>query len=375
ALRRSLFLISASVVFITFALPLRAEDLGASAIQIGALYSLLTAAVFVMRPLSGYGLDALGRRPMFLAAAGAYFAANVLYAASGDVIGLFAARLMQGIGFAILAIAADTITADIADQNQRSAAMGANIASQTRGGMVGATFAFTLVGVAPLIAWVVSFWMFSVVSLLATVFVFFAIPETRPRRTAESGVAKKYVMPTGYVRVLVIIFLAAFAGALIQPYYLIYIRARFDVELYMLATAFLPVGIAYAILPGVLGKAADRFSRVSAISVGLIIAASFYLLAPRVDGFFTLVGMFLGAAIGAVLVDLTKNAWVADLSESAAVGRSFGLAALAAGGGGVLGPIAGGAIYDSIGPDYLFYGAALILFAAALSTQILFRTR
>jgi MFS family permease len=63
ALRRCLFFISAPMVFITFALPLRAEDLGATALQIGALYSLFTASIFVIRPLTGVGLDAFGRRP------------------------------------------------------------------------------------------------------------------------------------------------------------------------------------------------------------------------------------------------------------------------------------------------------------------------
>ena len=70
-LRRALFLISAPIVYINFALPLRAEDIGASAIEIGVLFSLFTAAVFIIRPIAGVGLDYFGRRPFFILAASA----------------------------------------------------------------------------------------------------------------------------------------------------------------------------------------------------------------------------------------------------------------------------------------------------------------
>ena len=271
-------------------------------------------------------------------------------------------------------VAAATIAADCAASDARSAAMGGNIAAQTRGGMAGAFIGFTLVGIAASLAWVVSFWIFSGISLLALLFAAFALPETRPEswRTAAKS---KFEMPAGYSRILVIIFLAAFAGALIQPFYLIYLRARYDVELYMLATAFLPMGIASAVLPGILGRFSDRFSRAQVIAAGLLVAGVCYPFVPHVAGFFAVIGVFLAAMIGTVLVDLTKNAWVVDISSVNAVGRAFGLAALAAGAGAALGPIAGGVIYDSLGPDYLFYGAGAILCATALTAAAIQRRR
>ncbi len=364
-LRRSLFLISSPAVFITFALPLQAEDLGATAFEIGVLYSLFTAAVFLVRPLTGIGLDAVGRRPFFLVAAFFYLSANVLYALSDSVIGLYVARMLQGFGFAIITITAVTMVADMVRPAVRSAAMGANIGAQTRGGMAGGFIAFTLVGVAPTLAWTVSFGIFSAVSLGALVFVWRVIPETRPATQRDSQ-EHDFKTPPQYASILVIIFLAAFAAALIQPFYLIYLRARFDVELYMLATAFLPMGVAWAVLPGILGRVADRFSRAAVMALGLFLAGLCYPLAPLAGGFFPVIGVFLAAAIGAVLVEMTKNAWVADISDENALGRAFGLAALSAGGGAALGPIAGGVIYDVYGPDYLFYGAGAALCASAV---------
>lgn len=364
ALRRCLFLVSAPMVFITFALPLRAEDLGASAFEIGALYSLFTAAVFVIRPLAGIGLDKLGRRPFFILATLFYASANLLYALSSGVVDLLVARGLQGAGFALLAITTETITADLTQQHQRSIAMGRNLASQTRGGMVGATIGFTLVGAMPLYAWVYSFWSFFAVSILAVLISSWVIPETNIKRQDKH--LEKFTPPGTYGGVLVIIFAAAFAAALIQPFYLIYLRARFSLELYMLAVAFLPIGLAYAILPSLLGKITQHWRRPVAVATGLIIAAIFYAGVPLVDALPVVLAAIFMASMGMVLVDLTKSAWVGDLSSGGSRGRTFGLAALAAGGGAVMGPIAGGWIYDQFGAEYLFIAAAGVFSGAAL---------
>ena len=376
-IRRSLFLISAPFVYITFALPLRAEDLGASAFEIGMLYSVFTVSVFIVRPLVGIGLDRLGRRPFFLGATIFYLSANVLYAWSETVDALFIARFLQGIGFAVLAITTETITSDLTKRDERAGAMGGNIASQTRGGMMGAFIGFGLVGVMPLQAWSLSFTIFSVISVLAVFYAVRVIPETL-EGSHEQVPIPRFKLPEGYRRVLVVIFCAAFAGAVIQPYYLIYLRGRFGLELYALALAFLPMGIAYAILPPWLGKITSRLQRRTAMSIGLAVAALSYGMVPMVDNFYWVIGAFVFASIGGVLSELTKSAWVADLSgaqgDNRSAGRAFGYAALAVGAGAALGPLAGGYIYDQLGGAYLFYfagGALLVTMVLTLAFNII----
>lgn len=369
SIRRCLFLISLPTVFITFALPLRAEDLGASAFEIGLLYSFFTAAVFVVRPLTGIGLDWLGRRPFFLLAASFYLLANAFYVISDSVNGLFIARILQGLGFAMLAITTDTMTADLTEAENRATAMGGNIASKTRGGMAGGFIGFGLVGAMPVYAWVYSFAAFSVVAFLTLILAFFIIPETSQKRHDKEK-RTRFTAPQGYFRILAIIFFAAFAGAIIQPYYLIYLRGRFDLELYFLALAFLPMGVASAVLPVWLGRVTEKFGRIAAIGAGLVLSAVFYALIPNIAALPLVIAAFTASAIGAVLVDLTKNALIADLSSAATAGRAFGLAALAAGGGAALGPLAGGIVYDAMGGDMLFYVAGAILLGAFALTRI-----
>ncbi len=370
-LRRSLFLISAPMVFIMFGLPLRAEDLGASGFQIGVLYAIFTASLIVLRPLVGIGVDFIGRRSFFIAALVFYLVANILYAFSESLDSLYIARALQGVGFSFLAITTDTITADLTEREGRSAAMGANIASQSRGGMAGAFIGFTLVGVIPNEAWQYSFAIYSVIAVLGVIFAWRFVPETLNQEHKTQSKAR-FKFPAKYYRLLLVIFLAAFAAAVIQPYYLVYLRGRLDLEVTALAAVFIPVGIAYAILPIWLGKITGRINRALTISMGLVIAAGFYVAVPHIDSFIWLITAFTGAAIGSVLIDLTKNAWIADISGAQATGRTFGLVAFVAGAGAALGPLAGGAIYDGFGKDYIFYFAgAVFLFALLLALRFI----
>jgi len=364
-LRRSLFLISAPMVFIMFGLPLRAEDLGASGFQIGMLYAIFTTSLIVLRPLVGIGVDYLGRRPFFIAALVFYLVANALYAFSESLDSLYVARALQGVGFSILAITTDTITADLTERDERSAAMGANIASQSRGGMAGAFIGFTLVGFFPADAWQYSFAIYAVVAAFGVIFAWRFIPETLSREQ-QNQPKIKFNFPAKYYWLLLAIFLAAFAAAVIQPYYLIYLRGRLGLEVNALAAVFVPVGIAYAILPTWLGKITGRLNRALIFSIGLIIATALYVAVPHIDSFIWLIAAFTGAAIGSVLIDLTKNAWIADIAGTQATGRTFGLAAFVTGVGAALGPLAGGAIFDSFGRDYIFYFAGVVFLASML---------
>lgn len=369
-LRRSLFLISAPMVFIMFGLPLRAEDLGASGFQIGLLYAIFTTSLIVLRPLVGIGVDFLGRRVFFIAALIFYLVANALYALSETLDSLYIARALQGVGFSILAITTDTITADITERTERSAAMGANIASQSRGGMAGAFIGFTLVGFLAGAAWQYAFGIYAAIAFLGVVFAWRHIPETLDR--AQNPRTKtRFKFPRKYYRLLAIIFLAAFAASVIQPYYLVYLRGRLGLEVNALAAVFIPVGIAYAVLPIWLGKITGRINRALVVAMGLCIAAGFYLLVPHIDAFIWLIAAFTAAAVGAVLIDLTKNAWIADIAGDQATGRTFGVAAFVAGAGAALGPLAGGAVYDGLGKEYIFYLAAGV-FAAALILTLRF---
>ena len=374
-LRRCLLMVSLPMVFISFALPLRAKELGASGFEIGLLYSVFTVMLLVVRPLVGIGLDRFGRRPFLLAAIGVYALTNVLFVLSDQLAlnALYAARLLQGTGMAFLLITADTITADLTEPDNRSAAMGGNIEQQGRGGMIGATIGFSLVGAVPLLAWTWSFTIFAVVTALALIFAW-RLPET----LATSGDAMhrtSFAIPTRLRRLLLVVFLVAFAANLIAPLYLVYLQDRFGFGIQILAAAFLPVGLVYALIPARLGRWTGKWPRARVMAVALLAAGAIYALVPLGPNMILVVGCFVGAAVATIAVDLTRNAWVGDMVASKFAGRAFGVTEFAAAVGATAGPLAGGLIYDHWAPAAIFRAGAVVFVVAGLLTLLVVAAR
>jgi MFS family permease len=65
-LRRSILLVSLPFFILGLLLPIRGKALGAGAVEIGLFFSAFSLMNVLLRPLVGYGLDRLGRRPFFV---------------------------------------------------------------------------------------------------------------------------------------------------------------------------------------------------------------------------------------------------------------------------------------------------------------------
>jgi MFS family permease len=362
-------LISFPNVFLTFSLPIVAKNMGASAVEIGALFSLFTISLMVLRPLVGMGLDRYGRRPFFIAALAIYGVTNLIFALSDNLDGLYLGRLCQGIGASLLFISIDTITADLTEPEVRAAAMGENIEKLTRGGMYGAFLSFTLLGMLPITeAWRASFLGFGLLALVSVGIAYRRLPETRPEQMDEAGaggLAKLNLAPQ-LVRLMLVVFVTGFAYALIEPIYLIFLQDRFEVHILQLAWAFLPAGIVFAVLPSRLGRLSDRMGRTRILAGGLLLAGTLYIALPNLPGLLWLVVLYTTAAVGWAMSDPAKTALVADLANEDQRGRVFGIYELVTGAGRSLGPLAGGFLYDNFSHELPFYLNGSILLLSAI---------
>lgn len=87
----------------------------------------------LLRPVVGWGLDRLGRRPFFLIRVAGYALAMVGFAFIDRVWGIILARVVQGISSSFLWLAAHAITADVAGESHRSQPLAAWRRPATRG--------------------------------------------------------------------------------------------------------------------------------------------------------------------------------------------------------------------------------------------------
>jgi MFS transporter, DHA1 family, multidrug resistance protein len=369
-LRRGLFLVSLPLFFINFALPIQAKELGASALEIGALFSLFTVSLLLVRPVVGFGLDRFGRRVFIVTAVCFYVVANGLYAYAGSVAEMYVARFLQGIGAAFLLISVDTITADLTDEHDRTASLGRNIEIQSRASIVGTTLGFTLLGAMPLVAWRYSFAAFALCAFVALVILVIQMPETRSGRAAEN-VRFEFRLSGQLRRLMSVVVASAFVSALIQPIYLIYLQDKFSLPAIALGWAFLPAGIVYAVLPSRLGALSRRWGNINLFAIGLAAAGVLYVILPMVDQLVGFAVLYTVTAVGWAMADPARKALVIALSDGESIGRSLGVSELYAGIGATIGPLAGGYLYDQHGASVTFVFNGLLLIVAAIAAKLM----
>ncbi|MFT7653149.1 MAG: DHA1 family multidrug resistance protein-like MFS transporter [Candidatus Azotimanducaceae bacterium] len=368
----AVFLASSSFVFLNFGLPMQADEMGLGALMIGGAYAVFTGTMLIARPLVGVLLDKFGRRWFFTGAFVFYAVAMFAFAVADGVQGLYLGRFLQGLGAALMWVSARTIVADTTPVQNYGEAMGQLTAISTRGSMIGGFYGFTLLGFLPMqTAWYWAFMGYGVLALIALGWSVFFVKESKPQvvetPTENITYGWREIAANGkLVRALIVVAMAGFATALIEPVYLLLVKHTYDLPPLTLALVFFPAGLVFAFVPRYAGRWADRTGRGRAIATGIVFAAMVGAALPFWPGLVYVAVSYVLFAVGWAVASPALDGLVADLSESGNRGRVIGAKEAAAGFGAALGPLAGGFLYEyyaSVAP-FLFNG--VILFATAI---------
>ena len=369
ALHRSVLLASMAFTFLGFMLPIYSKGIGASAVEIGGLYSIFTATVLVGRPVVGWAIDRFGRRRFFITALCFYTLTMVFFAFAGSLTGLYLARMTQGIASSLLWITVRTIVADLSASTERGSGMGKVNEASYRGALIGVFLGLIIYTtlskvVSQETAWMVTFALYTTLAALGAWNAWTNLPETLPGEVSRP--VKRAPIQRKLILLLVVVFTTNLGLALITPVFMIYLQDRFTTNITSLAWAFLPAGILYSFLPSRLGRLSDRFGRAPMMAVGVLFSAVLSICIPTLPGLAWLAVLYSLEAVGWSLADPAETAMVADLVGHEARGRGFGFYELAASLGASAGPLIGGWLYDSISHSAPFYfNGAILLFGAA----------
>lgn len=338
------------------------------------MYAVFTGTMLLVRPLVGYCLDRFGRRWFFTAAFAFYALAMTVFATSAGIGDFYLARFLQGIGASLMWVTVRTMIADLHAAERRGAAMGRLTTTSVQGSMIGAVWGFTLLGFMPLRdAWLWGFGGYALAALAALAYSLIRVPETcrhdprhgRPRLTWTADLR----------RALVLVSLSAFASALIEPIYLLFLRHKFALDTVGLAIAFLPAGLVYAVLPRYAGAWSDRYGRAPIIAMGVVLAGVVSAALPFWPSIVLVALSYVAFAVGWAMASPAEEALVADLAPAGLRGTVIGAKEAAAGVGAALGPLAGGLIYEHIAQPAAFLANALLLCLTALLAVAWFGSR
>ncbi|MCX6033337.1 MAG: MFS transporter [Chloroflexi bacterium] len=393
-LRQSIFFVSLPFGILMFALPLVGRSLGASALEIGGLFSTFALMLVVLRPFVGHGLDRFGRRPFLVAGLLGYALANAGYALAGNLRGLYLARLSQGLGSGLMWLAAYAVVADLAPAGRRGGRYGQIEEMSSRGGIFGAAIGFAVLGflgrgnLTDGAGWSTLFWLYTVTSLVGALIAWRGVPETLSKQMPPSppnpggdvsspevgGVGGRPWRLPGQLRGLMgIALLTSSASALLAPILMIYLRDHVTPNLFGLATAYLPAAFASAFLPSRLGRLSDRYGRRLPIAIALLVGAVVSTFIPQVRSLWPLALLWVLEAAAFAAATPAQEALVVDIAGAAQRGTAFGYYTAAASLGAVIGPLLGGWIYDTYTAVWAFRANALMLGLGAVLILLVVR--
>jgi DHA1 family multidrug resistance protein-like MFS transporter len=373
-LNRALLLVSLPFGILNFVLPIYGKQIGASAVEIGLLFSIFSLMTVLLRPLVGAGLDRYGRRWFFIAGLAAYGLAMLAFAFSTAIFSLIIARMLQGVAAAVLWLAVNAIVADLAQAGGRGGAFGNVSQSTNQGGIIGTFIGFTVLfrlGIAS--GWQPLFIGYAAAGAFAVLLALRRMPETRPAALAKNdpGLSSGLcvIFHSGSLLVLMLVgLLTAASSSMLSPIFMIFLQEKFQADISVLALAFLPSALVWAALPTRLGKLSDRFGRKPLMVLAMFIAAVDSFIVPRMASLAALAILWAVEAVCFAASDPASQALVTDLTGEEQRGRVFGIYAFSSGLGAVIGPLAGGWLYDAIGQTAPFLINAGVL---ALSGVVL----
>lgn len=372
ALWRAVFLVSFPFGILAFILPIYGRELGASALEVGAFFSAFSVVPVLVRPFLGRALDRWGRRPFLLMGLAGYLTAVLAFAIADSVWMLTVARFLQGIGAAFLWLTAYTMVADLAAAGGRGLSFGLIDEATNRGAIIGTTMGFALIFSlqrAGSTDWPTVWWMLFAVYSLTTIgalgIAWRGTRETRPPVPGDASTSR--AISRRLFTLMGIVLLTGASSAMVWPLLMIFLQDSLHAEVVGLALAYLPAALISSFLPSRMGRVSDRFGRRKPMILGLLVGAAASALIPHLRSLAALAGLWAVESAGYAASIPAERAFVADIAGEDVRGTSYGLYTFAYFLGAALGPLAGGWLYDQVGPATPFYlNTAVLAFGALL---------
>jgi DHA1 family multidrug resistance protein-like MFS transporter len=353
-------------------LPIYAENLGASGLWIGMIFSGFAAARAIFMPIIGRLSDQSGRKKFIVAGLFSYALLSLGYVLAGSVYSLTAVRFLHGIASAMVVPIAMAYIGDLSKRGEEGTYMARFQVSfflglgsgPLLGGVLNDTFGFSS-----------AFYAMAGLSALSFLVITLFLPESEGRSWSrkKEGVSFRgafsqpgipavlaFTALNAIVRGALLVFMPLFApGISVVPG---------QVGLILTVSIFL-----MAIFQVPLGRMADRGNAATMIIAGSIVSAGSLALIPASSSFWDL---FLAASangLGSACMMPALMALTVKLGKKIGMGTSMGAYNTAMSLGMITAPLLGGVVMDAFSIDAVFLLGGTICVGASIAVYILTR--
>ena len=354
-------------------LPLFAQRLGATPLEVALLLAIYALAQLLFSPLWGWVSDRVGRRPVLLVSLFGTVCSFVVLAFADSIAALYAARMLAGF-FAATIGAAQAVVTDVTRPEGRARGMA----------VIGAAFGAGMI-VGPMLGGILSAFdeklpFYAVAALAAAnwALAFWRLPESRPPALSPLGSFEfwRALVPTPLRLVAAVherrvgLFLYLFfhlftAFAVLESLITLYVGARFGATMLDVGLLFAWIGLVLVLTQGVaLRRLVRRLDEPRLVVLGLAAMGIGLALLPALPGFgwFYAAGAVIAFGNGIAIPAFTSLFSKACRAERA--GELMGESQAMATTGRIVGPVCGGLLMQSVSPGAPFFVAGAMMLAA-----------
>lgn len=366
------FFTDTSTKMIYSVMPLFLMSIGASKTQISLIEGIAESTASIMKALSGFWSDKIGKNKPFMIIGYATTALiTPLYAFVINPIQVLVLRFIERLGKGVRTAPRDSLISASIKKNETGKSFGFHKMMDNSGAILGPLLASSILFFRPG-DFKTIFILAAIPAIIGVFIIIFLIKEKKKQeKVTRSKVAFKH-LPKNYYIFLFIIGVFTLGNST-DSLMLIRlsetgINESFVPLIYMI---FNTVSVLLAVQ---IGKLSDKIGRVKLIILGFLIYSFVYLMFGAFNNVTVFILMFVLYGAYSALTDTCQKALVSDLVNKDMKGTGFGLYHAVLGIMLLPASAIGGYLYDNVSPSATFYfGSSLSLIAAIM--MILFMVK
>jgi MFS transporter, DHA1 family, tetracycline resistance protein len=343
-------------------LPVYAKRFHVSSATATGLVAAFALASFVFSPIWGRLSDRVGRKPILLLSLVGTAVGSLTTGLAGGIAVLYLGRIIDGVSGASVSVAQASVS-DVASPDQRPRLLGLLGAAFGVGFVAGPALGALAALAGPRVPFLVA----AVLAAVNAVVAWRVLPEThRPGR--PEAIRGGWAGARGLGPLIGVTGCSLLAFSAFEATFALFGQKRLGFDVGSSAAVFAVIGLVIVIVQtGLVHPVVARLGELGTLRAGLAADAAGLVTLAFARSWLTVVPALLALTVGQGLVQTTMTSVVAGGADRRRRGEVLGVQQSAGGLARVVGPIAGGFVFERLGAGSPYVaGAGLMLLAALL---------